>query len=70
MDRVIEEFLDDTSPVEMEECINDKVYYENEKNDEEKEENETKYSERTTFGEGKGVNDERGDKVVSLVEES
>ena len=33
----------------MEECVNDKFYDKNEKNDEEKEENETTDSERTTF---------------------
>ena len=56
LDKVIEELPDDTSPVEMEECVNDKVYDKNEKNDEKKKENETTYSESTTFGEGKGVN--------------
>ena len=32
LDKVIEEFPDDTSPVDMEEYINDKVYGDNEKN--------------------------------------
>ena len=68
MDKVIGQFLDDIYPVEIEECINDKVYEENEKNDEEKEENETAYYESTTFNEGKGVNNERGGEDVALVE--
>ena len=70
LDKVIEECPDDTSPVEMQDCVNDEVYDENQKNDEEKEENETTESESTTFGEGKGVNDERGGKYIALVEEA
>ena len=48
----------------MEEYINDKVYGDNEKNNKEKQENETTGSESPTFGEGKGVIDERGGKDV------
>ena len=54
----------------MEEYVNDKVDEENEKNDEEREENKTTYSERTTIGEGKGVNNKRGGNDVDLVEEA
>ena len=36
----------------MKECVNDIVYDENERNDEEKEENRTTDSESTTFDEG------------------
>ena len=54
----------------MEECVNDKVYDKNEKNDEEKERNETTDSESTTFGEDKGVNYERGGKDIALFEEA
>ena len=70
MDNIIYEFPDDISPVNMEECVNNKVYDKNEKNDGEKYENEKKDSESTTFDEGKGVNDERGGKYVALVEEA
>ena len=70
MEKVIEECPDDISPVEMEECVNNKVYEENEKNDEEKEENETIDSESNKIDEGKVVNDERGDGDASLVEEA
>ena len=37
LDKVIEECPDRISSVEMEECVNDKVYDKNETNDEEKE---------------------------------
>ena len=40
----------------MKECVYDKVYDQNEKNDEEKEENETTYSKSPKINEGKGVN--------------
>ena len=70
MEKVIEECPDNISPIEMEECVNNKVYEENEKNDEEKEENETTDSESTTFDEGKGVSDERGGENVALFEEA
>ena len=40
------------------------------KNDEEKIIKRKIYSESTTFGGGKGVNNERGDKDAALVEES
>ena len=53
----------------MKECVNDKVYEENEKNDEEKEENETTDSESTKMSEGKRVNNKRGGEDVDLVEE-
>ena len=69
LDKVIGQFLDDIYPVEIEECINDKVYEDNEKNDEEKEENETADSESTKMAEGKRDNDERGGEDVDLVEE-
>ena len=52
----MEEFPDDVSPVDMEECVNYKVHDENEKNDEEKEENETIDSESNKIDEGKVVN--------------
>ena len=39
-------------------------------NDEEKEDNETTDYERTTFDEGKGMNDERGGEAVALVKEA
>ena len=48
----MEEWPYDTSPVDMEECVNGKVYDDNEKSYEEKEENGTTDSEITTFGEG------------------
>ena len=54
----------------MQECVNDKFYDVNEKNDEEKEEDKTTYSESTKIDEGKVVNDERGVEDVALVEES
>ena len=69
LDKLIEECPDEISPVETDKCVSNKVYDENEKNDEEKEENETTYSERTTFDEVKEVNDERGGEGVALVEE-
>ena len=67
MDKVIEKFPDEIFPIEMEECVNDKFYDENGKNDEKKEENETTDSEGTKFDEGKGVNHERGGEDVVLV---
>ena len=51
----------------MEEYVNDKVYDENGKNDQEKEENKTTDSESTKIDEGKGVNNESGGEDVSLV---
>ena len=68
LDKLKGEFSDENSPVEMEERVYDKVYDENEKNDEEKEENETTDSESTKIDEGKGVSVERGGEDVALVE--
>ena len=53
----------------MEECVNDKVYDKNEKNDEEKEVKEAADSESTKIDEGKGVNNESGGEDVDLVHE-
>ena len=61
LDKVITECPDNIFPPEMEKYVNDKVYDDNEKNDEKKEENETTYSISTNIDEVKGVNDERGD---------
>ena len=67
LDKVIEEFPDETFPVDIQECVTDKVDDGNEKNDEEKEENEKTDYESTTIGEVKVVKDERGGKYYSLV---
>ena len=48
----------------------DKVYDENKKNDEEKEINKTTDYKSTTFGEGIGLNNERGGENVDLFEEA
>ena len=54
----------------MKECVNDKVYDENEKNDQEKEENETTDYESTKIDEGKIINDKYGGEDVALFEEA
>ena len=70
LDKVIEESPDYISPVDMKEWVNDKVYDENEKNDQEKEENETTDYESTKIDEGKIINDKYGGEDVALFEEA
>ena len=55
------ECLDETSPDDIEEGVNDRN-----DNNEEKEAYETKYYDSNTICEGRGVNDERGVKDVDV----
>ena len=60
------EFIDDTFPDEMEECIYYRNNNNNEKYDEGKNEGETTDYDRITMDEGKKVINERGGKDVDL----
>ena len=62
------ECLDDTSPDEIEEVVNDRNDNKNDMCDEEKEAYKTIDSDITTIGESKGVIDKRSIKDVDLYE--
>ena len=68
LDKVIEECPDETSSVEMEEGVYDKVDDENEKLMRKKRKMKQPIYESTTIVQGKGVNNERDGKDVDLVE--